>query len=55
MHSTLSPTHVHIRTYTQYTHTHSQSLENVAVEDKNQNEPIFKAIEFAPTLTEGEG
>ena len=34
-------------------HTQSQGLESAAVKDKEQNEPVFKAIEFAPTLTEG--
>ena len=36
-----------------YMYTQSQSLESAAMKDKEQNEPTFKAIEFAPTPTEG--
>ncbi len=42
--------HIHVHINTQ-----SQGLESAAMKrGKEQNESIFKAIEFAPTLTEGE-
>ena len=52
--------HVHTCTYMyidihmyMYLYTQSQGLESAAMKDKGQNEPMFKVIEFAPTLTEG--
>ena len=45
-------THPHVHTCT-CIYTQSQGLESATMKEKEQNEPMFKAIEFAPTLTEG--
>ena len=52
MHACCTYMHIQIHTY-MYMYTQSQGLESAAMKDKEQNEPTFKAIEFAPTLTEG--
>jgi hypothetical protein len=46
---------MYIRTHSHLFYVQSQGLESAAMKkDTEQNDPIFKAIEFAPTLTEGE-